>query len=116
MSTEGSREILQAAYRDFNSRRLDAVVARMAPEVVWPNGMEDGYVYGHAGLREYWTRQWAVIDPHVEPVSIEEEGNGRWVVQVHQVVRDLAGIVLVDVMVRHVYQLSNGLIERMEIE
>lgn len=116
MSTEGPREILQAAYRDFNARRLEAVLARMTPDVVWPNGMEGGYVYGHGGVREYWTRQWAMIDPHVEPVSIEEDNLGRFAVNVHQVVRDLTGNVLMDTTVRHAYRLRNGLIERMDIE
>ena len=42
--TSGDREILAAAYRWFNARQLDAVLALMHPDVVWPNGMEGGYV------------------------------------------------------------------------
>jgi SnoaL-like domain len=114
------REILAGAYCEFNERKLEAVLARMAEDVVWPNGMEGGFVYGHAGVREYWTRQWALLDPRVEPISIEQDEPGRWVVEVHQVVRgltgDRAGQVLVDTMVRHVYRLREGLIERMDIE
>jgi ketosteroid isomerase-like protein len=114
------REILTGAYRDFNARRMDAVLARMTPDVFWPNGWEGGYVHGHEGVRDYWTRQWAVLDPHVEPMNITEDGEGRWVVEVHQVVRgragDQAGQVLADTMVRHVYRLRDGLIERMDIE
>jgi hypothetical protein len=34
---------------------------------------------------------------------------------VHQVVRDLAGTVLADQMVEHVYQVQDGSIRRMEI-
>jgi SnoaL-like domain len=115
-----ARETLQWAYRDFNERRLEAVLARMTEDVAWPNGWEGGFVYGHAGVRDYWTRQWAVLDPRVEPISIEEDAQGRWVVEVHQVVRGLvgdeAGQVLVDTMVRHVYRMRDGLIERMDIE
>ena len=115
-----ARETLAGAYRDFNARRMDAVLARMAEDVTWPNGWEGGYVYGHGGVRDYWTRQWAAIDPHVEPTSIEEREPGRWVVQVHQVVRgldgDQKGQVLVDTTVRHVYRLREGLIAEMEIE
>ena len=114
------REILAGAYRDFNARRLDAVLERMASDVAWPNGWEGGYVYGHEGVRDYWTRQWAVLDPHVEPVSISESEDGRWIVEVHQVVRGLTGDekgqVLVDTMVRHVYRMEDGLIQRMDIE
>jgi len=109
-------KLLIEAYRDFNARRIDAVLARMHPSVVWPNGMEGGYVHGHGQVRAYWTRQWAAIDPHVEPLHIYTNGSGGTVVQVHQVVRDLQGNLLADSIVHHVYTIRNGLIERMEIE
>lgn len=115
-----AREMLTIVYRDFNARRMDAVLERMTEDVAWPNGWEGGYVYGREGVRDYWTRQWAVLDPHVEPAGIERDEQGRWVVDVHQVVRaltgDQAGQVVVDTMVRHAYWLRDGLIERMEIE
>jgi hypothetical protein len=110
------REVLRAAYRDFNARRMDAVLDRMHPAVVWPNGMEGGYVYGREEVRAYWTRQWSVIDPHVEPLNIEPDDEGRMVVEVHQVARDLEGKVLVDQIVHHKYRMRDGLIEQMEIE
>jgi len=110
------RELLEGAYRDFNARRLDAVLARMLPDVVWPNGMEGGFVHGHEGVRDYWTRQWAVLDPHVEPLDISRDERGRWVVSVHQVVHDSQGKLLVDQMVRHAYQIRDSLIARMDIE
>jgi hypothetical protein len=110
------RTTLLGAYLDFNARRLERVLARMAPDVVWPNGMEGGFVHGHAGVRDYWTRQWGLIDPHVEPVDIHEDEAGRIVVGVHQVVKDLQGEVLVDKVVRHAYVLRDGLIARMDIE
>lgn len=113
---ETTREILLAAYRDFNARRIDAVLALMQPDVAWPNGWEGGYVHGHEQVRDYWTRQWAVLDPNVDPVEIRPEADGRTTVMVHQVVRDHEGKLLVDTMVRHVYTLRDGLIERMEIE
>jgi len=110
------RELLQGAYADFNARRIDAVLARMAPDVVWPNGMEGGYVYGHDAVRKYWTRQWDVLDPKVEPVGITCDQRGRWVVKVHQVVHDHEGKLLVDQIVHHAYQFRDSLIARMDIE
>src|SRR5215469_7309095 len=89
MSAE--RTLLEGAYQDFNARRMEAVLARMRSDVVWPNGMEGGFVYGHEGVREYWTRQWALIDPHVEPLEIRLDARGKWVVKVHQVVHDREG-------------------------
>jgi hypothetical protein len=113
---EQPRELLLGAYRDFNARDIDAVLARMCQDVVWPNGMEGGFVYGWQGIREYWTRQWKILDPHVDPVTIREDETGRWVVDVHQVVRDREGKLLLDTTVRHVYRIEDGLIVRMDIE
>ncbi len=115
-SIGNDNEILVAAYREFNARNIDAVLALMHPDVVWPNGMEGGYVYGHDGVRQYWTRQWKMVDPRVEPLSMEKDDQDRTVVHVHQVVHDLNGKLLIDTMVRHAYSIRQGLIERMEIE
>lgn len=111
-----AKELLSGAYSDFNARRIDAVLARMQPDVNWPNGWEGGYVHGHEAVRDYWTRQWAVLDPHVEPVEIRPEADGRVTVEVHQVVRDREGMLIADSRVRHVYTLRDGLIAQMEIE
>ena len=110
------RELLTQAYRNFNARRIDAVLSLMQPDVVWPNGMEGGYVYGHEGVRQYWIRQWSIVDAHVEPLKIEQDQAGRWVVEVHQVIRDLAGNLLSDAIVRHAYHIQDGLAQRMDIE
>ena len=110
------RELLRGAYRDFNARHIDGVLARMHPSVDWPNGFEGGRVQGHDEVRDYWTRQWAVVNPHVDPLSIEPDEDGRMVVEVHQVVKDLNGNVLIDTIVHHAYNIRDGLIERMEIE
>ncbi|MGB6975028.1 MAG: nuclear transport factor 2 family protein [Terracidiphilus sp.] len=110
------RELLTAAYRDFNSRRMEAVLARMHPDVEWANGMEGGHEHGVEAVRAYWTRQWAMVDPHVEPKKIVPDDEGRFVVEVHQVVRDMDGTVLNDSTVHHAYLIRSGLIERMDIE
>ncbi len=110
------RDLLLGAYREFNAREINAVLARMHPDVVWPNGMEGGFVYGIEGVRDYWTRQWAILDPHVEPVSITQDESGRWAVEVHQVVHDREGKLLLDTTVHHIYVIENGLIARMDIE
>jgi nuclear transport factor 2 (NTF2) superfamily protein len=114
--TENENKILRAAYRDFNARNLDAVLSLMARDVEWPNGWEGGFVYGHDGVRDYWTRQWAAVDPHVEPVEIHKLEDGRLAVKVHQVVHDHESKLLFDGFVRHVYRLQDGLIARMDIE
>jgi len=95
--------VLLAAYEAFNSRDVESVLATMHPDVVWPNGMDGGHVHGHGGVRDYWTRQWSGIDPHVEPLRFEADDAGRIVVEVHQVVGDRAGTVMADRVVHHVY-------------
>lgn len=51
----------------------------------------------------------------MKPIGIEELDDNRAIVQVHQVVRDLSGKVLVDQIVDHVYTFDDDLIRRMDI-
>ena len=60
-------DFLKQLYDRFNARDIDLVLAALDPKVVWANGMEGGHVNGRDGVREYWTRQWALVDPHVDP-------------------------------------------------
>ena len=115
MTTDSDRELLKKAYACFNARELEAVLTTMHPDVDWPNGMEGGRVYKHAGVRDYWTRQWGLVDPHVEPVGFETLADGRVAVMVHQVVRQLDGAPLLDHLIEHVYTIEDGLIRKMEI-
>jgi SnoaL-like domain len=62
-------ELLRRVYALFNSRDIESVLAAMHPDVVWANGMEGGHVHGRDEVRSYWKRQWAMIDPHVEPTA-----------------------------------------------
>jgi len=108
-------ELLKRAYAAFNSRDLGGALETMTPDVVWPNGMEGGVVHGHEGVRAYWTRQWGMINPQVNPAGFSQDEAGRVIVSVHQVVRDLSGNVLLDRTVEHVYTLKDGLIHSMDI-
>jgi hypothetical protein len=109
------RDLLTFVYQAFNRRQIDLILPLMHPEVEWPNGMEGGWVHGRDGVRAYWTRQWGTINPHVEPLRFEATSDGRVIVNVHQVVHDLAGNVLMDRMVQHVYLIKGRLITRMDI-
>ena len=108
-------ELLRRVYALFNGRDIESVLSAMHPKVVWANGMEGGYVHGRDEVRSYWKRQWAVLDPHVEPVEILPNGKGEVVVKVHQAVRDPEGNLISDRMVIHVFQLRSGLIQRFDI-
>ena len=110
-----NQELLDAAYHAYNAREMEAALKTMHPEVEWPNTMEGGYVSGHEGIRAYWSKQWNLVDSHVEAVHSEIDSNGRIVLDVHQVVYDLQGKLLEDVMVKHIYQFQDGLIRRMNM-
>ena len=108
-------ELLKSAYAAFNARNIDAALATMALDVSWPKAFKGGFAHGQEAVRAYWTEQWSEIDPHVEPVAFHREPDGRVLVEVHQVVRNLAGTVLADVLVGHRFTLANGVIRAMEV-
>ena len=111
-----AEELLRTMYAAFNARDIDGVLAAMTDDVDWPNAWEGGRLAGREAVRDYWTRQWAAIDPHVDPVEIGRRLDGRVAVEVQQVVRDLAGAVVASGTVVHVYELRDGLVARMDVE
>jgi ketosteroid isomerase-like protein len=108
-------DLLRRAYAAFNDRDIEAALALMHPDVDWPNGWEGGRLRGHAAVRNYWQRQFAAIDSHVEPLAFTPTADGM-VVDVHQVVRSPDGELLSDGRVRHAYVIEAGLVRGMEIE
>lgn len=108
-------DLLKLLYDRFNARDMEAVLAAMHEDVLWANGMEGGHVRGRDGVRSYWTRQWAMLDPHVEPLAFARDPQGKIVVEVHQVVRDLSGNLLADKMVGHIFRIEDRLIKRFDI-
>ena len=108
-------QLFARTYEAFNRRDIETIMAVMHPEVDWPNGWEGGRVFGPEAVRDYWKRQWSVVDPLVNPMGFSEDVEGRTVVDVRQVVRDRGGNVFIDERVEHVYTLEDGLIRRMEI-
>jgi ketosteroid isomerase-like protein len=109
-------ELVQHLYDRFNARDIDGVLSALAEDVAWANGMDGGHVHGREAVREYWTRQWAVIDPHVEPVHVGEPTDGSTLVEVHQVVKDLEGKVLLDETIAHRFQVEDDFVTRFDIE
>jgi ketosteroid isomerase-like protein len=108
-------ELLRAAYAAFNARDIDAALALMTPDVSWPRAFKGGFVHGPEEIRAYWTEQWSEIDGHVEPMAFYPEAAGQILVDVHQVVRDLAGAVLADERVGHRFTIKHGSIDGMAV-
>jgi len=107
--------VIEQAYSAFNRRDIDGALALMTEDVSWPKASEGGKVIGKEEIRAYWTRQWGEFDPHVEPLEITENGNGKVRVKVHQLVKSLEGDILSDSEVLHAFTLNSGLIATMDL-
>jgi hypothetical protein len=110
------RSFFDALYEAFNRRDIDAVLAKMSDDVDWPNAWKGGRLVGRESVRDYWTAQWAEIDPRVEPLSVNERSDGTLAVRVKQVVRSPDGELLAEGEVVHGYRMRGGLIARMDVE
>ena len=107
---------MRAIYARFNERDLDGVLTGLAPDVEWPRAWEGDHIRGHDAVREYWTRQWAEIQPRVDPIHFERLPDGRCRCRVAQTVRDFEDRILFDGEVTHTYTFAGDLVRRMEIE
>jgi hypothetical protein len=106
---------LARLYEAFNARDIDAALDVMHPDVRWPNGWEGGYVVGHEAVRDYWTRQWAEIDPTATPKQFEKLPAGQIRVLVHVRATNREGQLLWENMAFHTYAFDSGKVRSMEI-
>lgn len=116
-------QVIKGIYACFNARDIDGVLAELAIDVAWANGMDGGHVFGHEAVRNYWSRQWAVVSPHVEPLDFEMRDDDLVAVEVIQSVFGLDGQPLrgqshglKDKKVMHIFRIENGKIARFDIE
>lgn len=110
-----TQEILSQVYAAFNDRNIDRVLAWMSEDVNWPKASEGGKVIGKQAIREYWTRQWAAFDPHVDILEVVERQDGKTEVKVHQLVKNLAGEIIADDEVWHIYTIEDNRIRSMDL-
>jgi ketosteroid isomerase-like protein len=122
MSTKNI-QLVKELYDRFNSRDIDGVLKALANDVAWANAMDGGHVYGHEGVREYWTRQWAMVSPHVEPVVFQQPQDGVVAVEVIQTIFDLNGQPLVeqthglkDKTVMHIFRITDNKVTRFDVQ
>src|SRR3954468_19041442 len=116
MTMNSNQQFLQNLYDAFNKREIETIIAAMRPDVKWANGLEGGFVYGRDAVREYWTDQFKEIQPELETLKFETDENGRNLVIVHQVIKDLQGKVLADMTVRQIFTIKDGLVSLYEID
>jgi len=110
-----SFEMLRHLYNAFNARNIDKALEVIHPDAVWANSMEGGLVNGHDGIRQYWSRQWSYMKWHVRPMSLQMADQETYVVQAHQIIRDLAGSIVSIRDLQHIFQIEDGLIKTMSI-
>jgi hypothetical protein len=116
-------KLVERMYQCFNARDIDGVLSALTDDVAWANGMDGGHVHGVEAVRAYWTRQWAVVSPHVAPVGFHRKADGAIVVKVLQTIRELDGNPLQgqthglkDKTVGHVFRFRDGKVARFDIE
>lgn len=109
-------QLIKKAYVAFNERNIDQALSTMQPNVQWSKAWEGGYISGHDEIRAYWTRQWAEINPNVEPIGFAERQNGSLEVTVLQKVKNLNGDSIFEGNVKHIYTFEHNLIKTMDIE
>jgi ketosteroid isomerase-like protein len=120
---DGDVERLKHLYDRFNARDIDSVLVVLADDVAWANGMDGGHVHGREAVRAYWTRQWSMVNPRVEPVGFKRAADGAIVAEVRQSVLDLEGQPLQgqshglkDKTVGHVFRFRDGKVIRFDIQ
>ncbi|MBC7793839.1 MAG: nuclear transport factor 2 family protein [Clostridia bacterium] len=116
-------ELIKGLYDRFNVRDIDGVLVALADDVAWANAMDGGHVHGHDALRAYWTKQWSMVSPRVEPVRFHRAGDGTIVAEVLQTIRDLEGKPLEgqthglkDKTVGHVFRFRDGKVVRFDVQ
>ena len=110
-----NQQFLQNLYDAFNKREIETIISQMRPDVKWANGLEGGFVYGRAAVREYWTNQFKNIQPQLETLKFETDENNRDIGIVHQIIKDLQGNVLAEATVHQIFIIEDGLTSLYEI-
>ena len=106
---------LERAYRLFNERKIDDLLAMMIDDVAWPDVAHGVVLESKAAIRQYWEAQFAVAAPHVVPTGFLEVDDDL-VAVIDQRILDLFGDPLIDpAVVYHRYQFNGGLISRMTV-
>jgi ketosteroid isomerase-like protein len=106
---------LEVAYRRFNERDIDALLAMTTDDVEWPDVARGKVLHGPREIRAYWEAQFAAADPRVTPTAFIPTGDDM-VAVVDQRIFDLAGQpVTASTVVYHRYSFAGDLVSRMRV-
>lgn len=102
---------VEGFYAAWTADDLPAVVARLHPDVDWPEPWSGGRVLGRSAVADHLARQASDVRFSVVPEQVRPGP----AVTVHQVVRDADGDVLSDTRVLHGLTLDGGLVRRLDV-
>lgn len=114
-TTPTTNDTLTELYDAFNRRDIAAFLKKLHPIVKWANDLQGGFLYGRDAVRDYSQKQFATMQPHLEPREFTTDDRNRHLVTVHQIVRDLDGNVLVEQTVTHRFTIKGGYVTLFEI-
>lgn len=101
-------------YEALNRQDIDALVGLVHPDVDWQDLLEGGRRLGRDAMRDYWTRQFAIIRPEIAPISFEALKDGRLAVRVMMTVRSVEGRFWEQAQARFAFVIEDGLIRKMD--
>jgi ketosteroid isomerase-like protein len=107
--------VLERAYRLFNDRRVDELLALMTDDVEWPDVAKGTTLHDKGAIRRYWSDQFATSSPQVTPTGFTETGDDL-VAVIDQRILDREGLPLVPpAVVFHRFTFAGDLISRMVV-
>jgi hypothetical protein len=107
--------VLESAYRLFNDRRVDELLAMMTDDVEWPDVANGTTLHDKGAIRRYWSDQFATSNPQVTPSGFIETGDDL-VAVIDQRILDRDGLPLVPpAVVFHRYTFVGDLVSRMVV-
>ncbi len=110
----GSRAVVDALWPALTARDIDAVVALLHPDVDWQDNLNGGRRVGRDAVRAYLSEVMATVVIVSTPIDIRPSGPDRYLARVNHVVRNKDGQLWGQEVVRHVLELREGLIVRVD--
>jgi ketosteroid isomerase-like protein len=104
-------------YDAFNTRAFDRLLAGMAPDISWPDEVEDRRLEGLAAVRDYFETATAPLRVRHQPLVLFSPAPGWVEALTRQTVSSAAdGSLWSSMRVRHRFTLRDGLITRLDSE
>jgi len=104
-------------YSALNSRDFDVFFALLAEDINWPNETDGGRMIGRAAVRAYMLEDTAALRAEYAPIQVQDLGDGCVRVLARQVILSAVdGTLWSNTRVRHVFQIREGLVARLDAE